>query len=72
MLAVPPALLKALRLHAGSRVEVAVDQGRLIIEPSSLPHYTLKELLVQCDATAETSAEDQAWIDDGPTGNELL
>lgn len=72
MLAVPPALLKTLQLHDGSAVGVVLDNGRLIIEPYPLPHYSLDDLLSQCDANAEVSAEDQAWIDDNPTGNELM
>lgn len=72
MLAVPPALLKLLELHAGSMVGVAVDHGRLIVEPSPRPHYSLDELLAQCDTSAAVSAEDRAWLDNKPVGSELL
>nr|WP_320116415.1 AbrB/MazE/SpoVT family DNA-binding domain-containing protein [uncultured Desulfuromonas sp.] len=72
MLAVPPALLKTLQLQDGSAVELTLDNGRLIIAPASFPHYSLDELLAQCDGNAEINAEDLAWIDDNPTGNELL
>lgn len=33
MLAVPPAILDILQLKSGDRVSMAVDTGRLIIEP---------------------------------------
>ena len=33
MLAVPPALLSILRLQAGAEVGIAVENGRLIVEP---------------------------------------
>ena len=72
MLAVPPTLLKILELHAGSTVGVAIDHGRLVIEPSPRPHYNLDELLAQCDTTAEISGEDQTWLDNKPVGGELL
>ncbi len=36
------------------------------------PHYSLDELLDQCDASAEISAEDLAWLDSKPVGRELL
>lgn len=72
MLAVPPALLKILELREGSSVGIAVDHGRLVVEPSPRPHYTLDELLAQCDASAEVSTEDRTWSDDGPVGEELL
>ncbi len=72
MLAVPPALLKTLQLQDGSAVGLTLDNGRLIIKPAPFPHYSLDELLAQCDGNAEITAEDQAWINDKATGNELL
>ncbi|MEF3366714.1 antitoxin [Methylocystis sp. 9N] len=72
MLAVPPAILDLLKLRAGATVGVSVDNGRLIIEPSTKPRYKLDELLAQCDAAAEPSEEDRAWLDDRPQGSELL
>ena len=72
MLAVPPALLKVLELHAGSLVGVAVDHGRLVIEPTPRPYYSLEGLLAQCDASLEVSGEDHDWLNDESTGRELL
>ena len=72
MLAVPPAILDILHLHAGSTVGLAVDNGRLMVEPTLRPRYSLDELLAQCDASAEFSAEDRVWLDSKPVGNELL
>jgi antitoxin ChpS len=72
MLALPPAILDMLHLHAGTTVGLAVDHGRLVVEPTPRPRYSLDELLAQCDASAEVSAEDQAWLDSKPVGRELL
>ena len=72
MLAVPPALLDVLHLAAGAKVGLAVDNGRLVVEPSARPRYTLAELLAQCDPSADLSAEDQKWLDAKLVGNELL
>jgi antitoxin ChpS len=72
MLAVPPAILDILHLHAGSTVGLAVDHGRLMVEPALRRRYTLDELLAQCDASAEFSAEDRIWLDSKPVGSELL
>ncbi len=72
MLAVPPALLDVLHLQAGATVGLAVDNGRLVIEPQARPHYRLEDLLAQCDDSAEIGAEDRAWLDDRPAGGELL
>ena len=72
MLAVPPALLDLLNLGIGAKVDIDVQGGRLIIQPRKRPKYSLDELLAQCDATAVPSAEDHAWMDAKPVGNELL
>jgi antitoxin ChpS len=72
MLAVPPVILDMLHLAAGATVGVTIENGRLVIEPTTRPHYTLDELLAQCDASAEISSEDQQWLDNPPLGNELL
>ena len=72
MLAVPPALLDVLHLSAGARVGLTIDNGRLMVEPQARPRYTLDELLAQCDASAELTAEDRKWLRAKPVGRELL
>lgn len=72
MLAVPPAILDLLRLKAGAKVGIRVEDGRLVIEPESRPHYTLSELLEASDYSQAPSAEERVWIDAPPVGGELL
>lgn len=72
MLAVPPALLDILRLQPGAQVGVAVESGRLIVEPRHRPRYSLGELLSQCDPDAARAQEDRDWLDSKPKGGELL
>ena len=72
MLAVPPAILDLLHLHAGSTVGMTVDRGRLVVELNPRRRYSLDELLAQCDASAEVSEEDRAWLESKPVGSELL
>ena len=72
MLAVPSAILDLLQLHAGSSVGLVVDHGRLVIEPTPPPHYSLDELLAQCDPAAEISSEDRTWVSDKPVGSEMI
>lgn len=72
MLAVPPALLDVLHLAAGTKVSLVVDGGRLVVEPTTRPRYTLDELLAQCDAAGEVSVEDRQWLSGKPVGGELL
>jgi len=52
MLAVPPALLDILHLQPGAKVGIAVESGRLIVQPRMRRRYTLDELLAQCDPKA--------------------
>lgn len=72
MLAVPPALLDLLQLKPGNKVAIAVDGGRLVVEPQNRPRYTLAELLAQCDPQAPLTEEDRQWITDQPVGRELI
>lgn len=72
MLAVPPALLDVLELRAGARVDIGIEQGRLIVAPRTKPSYTLDELLAQCEETGPDDHEDRAWLEAKPVGNELL
>ena len=72
MLAVPPALLDLLSLGVGAKVNIGVENGRLIVEPRKRPTYSLNELLAQCEETDAPSTEDRAWLDAKPVGNELL
>ena len=67
MLAVPPALL-----GIGARVDIGIEDGRLIVAPRTRPSYSLGELLAQCDEAAPADDEDRVWLDARPVGNELL
>jgi antitoxin ChpS len=72
MLAVPPALLDILRLEPGAKVGIAVESGRMIVEPQRRPRYTLDELLAQCDPKAAQTGEEREWFDDQAVADELI
>ena len=76
MLAVPPALLDILRLQPGAKVGVAIESGRLIVEASPRPRYTLAELLAQCNPKArrskQSSKQEREWLNSKPVGRELI
>lgn len=72
MLAVPPALLEILQLQAGAKVGVAVESGRLVVDPQPRRRYSLNQLLGQCDAKAPRSKPEQAWLDSKAVGGELI
>ena len=72
MLAVPPALLDLLNLKAGASVGVGVDGGRLVVEATARPRYTLAELLAASDYSGPQSPEERDWVDGPAAGGELL
>ena len=72
MLAVPPALLDMMGMRPGAKVGIAVESGRLIIEPQKRPRYTLQELLAQCDPKAARTSEEREWLEGKPLGGELI
>jgi antitoxin ChpS len=72
MLAVPPALLDVLSLRPGVKVGIAIERGRLVVEPRRKPHYTLEELLAQCSAKAVRTREEREWLSGRPVGDELV
>ena len=72
MLAVPPALLDIIRLQPGAKVGIAVQSGRLVVEPERRIRYTLNELLAQCNSKTRRSKEDREWLASKPVGGELI
>jgi antitoxin ChpS len=72
MMSVPPAILDLLHIGAGAKVGLAVDNGRIVVEPQSRPRYSLEELIAECDASAKHSAEEREWLNSHPAGSEIL
>jgi antitoxin ChpS len=72
MLAVPRALLDVLHLTAGSKVGLAVDNGRLVVEPRPRPRYSLAELLAASDYSQPQPPEEREWVDAPAAGREPL
>jgi antitoxin ChpS len=73
MLAVPPAFLDQLHLHAGATVGVVISDGCLVIEPAPCPRYTLDELLSEAEASGAypLPPEEREWVDVPAVGREL-
>ena len=72
MLALPPAILDLLELHAGATVSIDVDAGQLVIHPRRRPHYTLAELLAASDYSGDQPSEEREWVDTPAVGGELI
>jgi len=58
MLAIPPALLDILHLRPGAKVGIAVESGRLVVEPQPRRRYTLDELLAQGNPKARRAKQE--------------
>ena len=72
MLAVPPSLLDILHLQPGSKVGLAIESGRLFVEPQQRKRYTLDELVAQCNPRSRRTREERDWLEGGPVGAEIL
>ena len=72
MLAIPPVILDAVGLSAGTKVNISVDGARLVVEQRSRPSYTLEELLAQCAPRLNFSPDDKEWLESAAVGEELL
>lgn len=73
VMTIPRKILDLIHLDAGARVEVSLQNGKLVVEPRMKPCYTLIELLAVC--TEENMAltdEDRAWLEAQPVGKEVL
>lgn len=51
---------------------VEIEKDRLVMESNQRPHYSLNDLLSQCDDSADISQEDQEWLNNKPINRELL
>lgn len=72
MFPVPKPILESLELTSSSSLDVSVTNGALVARPQTRPKYRLADLIAQCDSKAKRSAEDKAWLNDGPAGNEVI
>lgn len=64
------------QLQPGAKVGIAVESGRLVVEPRARRRYTLDELLAQCDPKArrskQNSKQEREWLNSKPVGRELI
>lgn len=73
VMAVPKQILRMMHLDAGSRVDLNVENGKMVVAPKVKPHYTLTELLAQCsEDNMALTQEDGEWLNAKPVGKEAL
>lgn len=70
---IPPAILEALHLKAGSKVDLSLSEEKLVVNPiRSKVKYTLDELLSKSDFESARTEETQAWLNAPAVGDEIL
>ncbi|GIA98389.1 cell division protein [Vibrio cholerae] len=71
-LTLPQAYLQQLGLHKGSKVNIALIDGKITIEPVNVkPRFTIKELMANTDFDAmREDKELQAWQNKPSVGRE--
>ena len=73
VMAVPKKILDLVDLDAGSKVDLSVENGRLIVEQRKKPKSALDELLARCrPSDLKPSRKDRAWLRGGPVGKETI
>ncbi|MBB1249958.1 AbrB/MazE/SpoVT family DNA-binding domain-containing protein [Rhizobium sp. G21] len=72
MMAIPKPLLEKLGLGPNAKLDLTVEDGRLVAVPRPRPRYSLDELVAQCDPDSPLSEDEQAWLDAPPMGREAL
>jgi antitoxin ChpS len=72
MMAIPKALLESLGLAPNAKLDLTVEDGRLVAVPRKRPKYSLDELLAMGNPNADLTEEDRDWLSDPPKGNEVI
>jgi antitoxin ChpS len=63
VIAIPKQLLEMVQLRAGSKVEINVEQGHLVVIPQKKRRYMLSDLIAQCDPSLPLKVEEQEWLE---------
>ena len=73
VMAVPKQILRMMHLGAGSQMDLNVENGKMVVAPTVKPHYTLAELLAQCnEENMALTQTDREWLNAKPVGKEAL
>ncbi|MBK8815029.1 MAG: antitoxin [Methylococcaceae bacterium] len=70
VIAIPKRLLEMVQLQAGSKVDINVEQGHLVVIPQKKRRYMLSDLLAQCDHSLPLTVEEQEWLETPAVGLE--
>lgn len=63
VIAIPKRLLEMVQLKAGSKVDINVEQGHLVVIPQKKRRYMLSDLLAECDPSLPLTVEEREWLE---------
>ncbi|OKP00272.1 AbrB/MazE/SpoVT family DNA-binding domain-containing protein [Xenorhabdus eapokensis] len=72
IVSVPKAILKALNLHTGSKLDLSIQNNKIVLTPIE-EELTLELLLAGSPKECFTvTDEDREWINANPVGKEVI
>jgi antitoxin ChpS len=69
---IPKAIVDELGLKPDTKVDLAVEDGKLVMRANRRPKYKLADLLAQCDPDAPRDPELDEWFNAPSVGNEII
>ncbi len=71
IISIPKAILKTLGLTVGSKLDLSLEDNKIILSPVK-EELSLEELLASSPKQSfAVTEEDREWLDDKPVGKEL-
>ncbi len=71
IVSIPKAVVKALGLHVGSKLNLSIENNRIVLSPVE-DELTLESLLSGSPkACFDITDEDREWLDEAATGREV-
>lgn len=71
-LEIPQSILDRMKLRVGSKIDVSVEAGRLILQTAKKPRYSAQELYAMCDPNAPMPEDLTEWESMPSIGKEAL
>ena len=71
IISLPKAIVKTLGLHVGSKLDLSLENNKIVLTPI-IEELSLEELLLGSPkACFSVTDEDREWIDSAPVGKEV-
>ncbi|NRA70716.1 MAG: AbrB/MazE/SpoVT family DNA-binding domain-containing protein [Gammaproteobacteria bacterium] len=71
IISLPKAIVKTLGLHVGSKLDLSLENNKIVLTPI-VEELSLEELLLGSPKSCfKVTDEDREWIDSSPVGKEV-